>query len=374
MNKLFFKTYIPVLLLFTLFSYLFVDSNLIYFSKLYTGFALSNRLIVTVLYTFFVFIFFYFYFLILRNQGWLSLKKIVLITCGILFFAYPAIFSYDIFNYIATSKTLFFYRENPYIVMPMEFIGDPLLLFTRGANKIALYGPIWILTSGLSFISGFGNFIFTLFNFKLLIAAFYLGSLILISKITKNKVAVAIFALNPLIFLETLVSSHNDIVMMFFALLSVLFLMKKRIFLAVVFILFSLLIKYSTIFLLPVFAYTIFKIIRKQNVNWEKVFFISFISMLIIFLLSFLREEIYPWYAIWFLIFSSLLPHKKQLLHVTSAFSFGLLLTYTPFMFLGTYFGLTPILKTFLMFFPVGLMIVFLFIRDKLWIKKLLSF
>ena len=156
-----------------------------------------------------------------------DLRFLIFITIVILFFSYPGMLSFDIFNYIVTAKVLFFYHENPYIIMPIEFVGDPLLSFTHAANKISLYGASWILITAIPYFVGIGNFLLTLFSFKLFVSMFYLGTVFLIWKISKNLISVALFSLNPLVIIETLVSGHNDIVMVFFSLFSFYILMKK---------------------------------------------------------------------------------------------------------------------------------------------------
>src|SRR5581483_4454944 len=95
-------------------------------------------------------------------------KIIIGVSVSLLLLAYPTMLSFDIFNYIATAKVLFHYHENPYIIMPMEFIGDPLLHYTRAANKVALYAPFWIFITGSPYVLGFKNIFLILFNFKIL--------------------------------------------------------------------------------------------------------------------------------------------------------------------------------------------------------------
>jgi hypothetical protein len=294
---------------------------------------------------------------------------LICVTVILLLFSYPAMLSYDIFNYIATAKVLFFYHENPYIIMPIEFTKDLLLSFTHAANKIALYGPVWIILSVVPYCMGFGQFLLILLNLKLFTVLFYVGTTYLVWKISKNIFSVVLFSLNPLIIIEILVSGHNDIVMIFFALLSFFLLMKKRIIVAFFFLFLAILIKYATLFLIPVFFYTVWKLFKKQKVDWEKIYIASSLSMFVIFLLSPLREEIYPWYAIWFLPFVSLVHKSKMLLYIALAFSFGLLLRYVPFMLFGTHFGLTPFLKTAVTFIPVFFVLIYIFFKDKLWLK-----
>ncbi|MDP2638350.1 MAG: hypothetical protein Q8P26_04790 [Candidatus Levybacteria bacterium] len=373
MKNIVFFLYVIFLFLFSIFSYAFVDSNLIYLKNIYTGFAFDNRLSVTVEYALFVSIFFIFYgaFVWFGVHKKIKSRDIFLllgITVGFLIFSYPAMLSYDIFNYIATSKVLFFYHENPYVVMPIAFAGDPLLLFTHAANKIALYGPSWIALTGLAYIIGFGNFIVTLFATKIIVAAFYFGIVFLTWKISKNIVSVILFSLNPLVVVETLISGHNDIVMMFFAILSFYLLMIRKIKLAIVFFAISILIKYATIFLVPVFVYALLKIIKNKEVKWQSIFCSASLLMFIAFLLSPFREEIYPWYAIWFLSFVFLIKDKKLFKYILIAFSFGLALRYLPFMLFGTYAGITPVIKEVFTFIPAFLILLY-FLFKRLCVK-----
>lgn len=300
----------------------------------------------------------------------INLKEVALLvglTILILIFSYPAMLSYDIFNYVATSKVLFFYHENPYVVMPIEFVGDSLLAFTHAANKIALYGPLWIFLTGIPYLLGIGSFIVNLFALKLLAGAFYLATVFLVWKISKNIVPVILFALNPLIIMETLISGHNDIVMIFLTLLSFFLLMQKKIFFGILFFTLSIFIKYTTIILIPVLLFVIWRTIRKKEINWDNIFLSSSLLMLIAFLLAPIREEIYPWYAMWFLSFSFLIQKNKILLYISLAFSFGLPFRYTPFILTGTHAGLTPVIKSIVTFLPPLAVVIYFLINKKLW-------
>lgn len=369
MKKLTMLLYAVFLLFFTFFSYAFVDPNLSYLKFLYSGFAFSNRSLATISYVLSIIIFFIFYgiFIYWGVKKRINLKEVLVllsITIISLIFSYPAMLSYDIFNYVATSKVLFFYHENPYVVMPIEFVGDPLLAFTHAANKLALYGPSWILLTGIPYLLGFGNFIITLLSFKILSLLFYLGAVFLVWRISRNIFSIILFAFNPLVIIETLVSGHNDIVMVFLILLSYYLFSKKKILLGIVFFILSILIKYATIFLIPIFLYVLWRMIRNKLVDWEKVYYISSLLMLTIFLLSPIREEIYPWYATWFMSFSFLVPNKKILLYASVAFSFGLLFRYAPYMLFGTYAGVTPAIKFIATFIPVFMVISYFFYKS----------
>lgn len=358
MIKILYVSYGFFLILLTFFSYFFVDPNLDYYKNIYSGFSFQHRELTTLTYSLFIVLFFIFYgiFIWLFKKNRLKIKeikKLIFIACLSLLFSYPAMLSYDIFNYLTTAKVLFFYHENPYVTMPIEFINEPFLNFTRAANKIALYGPVWIFIAGVPFLLGFGNFFLTLLNFKLIAVIFYFLSSLIIYKFKNNPYPVLLFALNPLIISETLISGHNDIVMIFFALAAFLFIKQKKHILAICLLTLSILIKYATIFLLPIFIFILWQTKRNKTINWDKVFLSSFVSMFIVFLLSPIREEMYPWYAIWFLTFSSLIPNKKLILFFSISISFGLILRYIPYMYSGTYFGMTPALRIILTSVPV---------------------
>lgn len=355
--------YIIIIFILAIFSYAFIDPNLIFLRPLYSGFSFSNREVTTGLYLILVIVLTAIYLFFIRQylDKHLQLKQIKRLIFGtviILFFSYPAMLSYDIFNYIATAKVTFFYKENPYIVMPIEFVGDPLLLFTHAANKTALYGPVWIIITGLPYLLGFGNFFLTLFLFKFLIIVFYLITLFLIYKLTKSWFSILLFALNPLVVIETIVSGHNDIVMMGLTLAAVYFLKKKKLFIAVVFLLLSIGIKFATVSLIPIFLYLIIMSVYKRQINWGKVYYWSACLMFAIFLLSPLREEMYPWYAQWFFIFVCLIPNKIKIVTYSLFLLFGLMLRYVPFMYYGSYNEVTVFLRTILTIVPFALFLV----------------
>ena len=353
-----FFLFIFSLILFSLFSYGFIDPNLIYFRNIFTNFAFQQRELTTFIYGALVLsLFISFYFIFKKPKfDFKNIRNLIILTTIILLFSYPATLSYDIFNYITTAKVTFHYQENPYIVFPIEFVNDPYILFTRAANKTALYGPFWILLSAVPHFAGLSNFVLTLFSFKAFIALFYIGTVYLLQKIDRN--AVLFFALNPLVIIETLVSAHNDIVMIFFALLAFYFIKTKKLF-SIFALIGSILIKVGTIFLVPVYLLTLL-----NKVKGEKVYIYATISMFFVFLLSPLREELYPWYAIWFIAFTAFLYKNKFLQNLVLVFSFGLMLRYIPYMASGNYFGPTPIIRNILMLSPVLVFLIYSWFRS----------
>ena len=168
----------------------------------------------------------------------------------ILALSYPAL-TYDLFNYIATAKVAYTYHENPYVVMPIEIPNEPNLAFTRAANKVALYGPVWILLTAIPHFLGGGNVWATVIAFKLLNAAAYMGFSYFIWRMTKNLINVIFFALNPLVLIEVIMNGHNDMYMMILAIGGLLLWQQNRKVYGFLLLAASWLIKGSTIILTP---------------------------------------------------------------------------------------------------------------------------
>lgn len=342
------------------FTYLFIDPNFIYLKQIYTGFFTTHRSIATITYCSLLTVFFGFYVYFIYNvqKKKYTQKEViffVVVSAVGLILSYPTMLSYDIFNYTTTSKVLFGYMENPYVVMPVEFSNEPFLLYTHAANKYALYGPFWLFLTGLPYLFGFGNILLTILGFKVIAATCYFLILYFIWKLTNNLKSVVIFGLNPLVLIETMVSGHNDVVMMALALASFYFLKSKRNTLAIVLFILSILIKYATIFLIPVYLIVLWLNYKKRKIEWMYIYTYAALCMLVIFLLSPLREEVYPWYWIWVFSFITLLVKKKDVVFFSIVFSFFLMFRYVPFMMWGNHFGITPMIKNLLTGIPLAL-------------------
>ena len=186
-----------------------------------------------------------------------NIWTLLLLTAGVLVFSYPA-FSYDIYNYMFDAKTILVYQSSPWQFRPLDFPGDPWLSFMHWTHRPSVYPPFWILLSLPFYLMGLNFFITTLISFKMLMSLSFIGSVWLVGKLSpaKSKLTnMVLYAFNPLLIIENLVSGHNDIVMMFFALLAVyLFILRKKLSSLVIIVL-SVLIKYVTALILPLLVY-----------------------------------------------------------------------------------------------------------------------
>ncbi|NCF75214.1 MAG: hypothetical protein GWO87_01870 [Xanthomonadaceae bacterium] len=181
----------------------------------------------------------------------------------------PPIGSSDIYCYMATNKALTDYHLNPFTTPASQSPAENTfvnLCSQDWANSTTVYGPVWhIILLPLGIIKT-QNFFLNIISFKLLMVLFSALSLFLIYKILNiinpklKYLGVILYAWNPFILFETANNAHNDIVMIFFILLFIYCLLKKKYVLATIFITFSILIKYISILLLPLFIIFLFKI------------------------------------------------------------------------------------------------------------------
>lgn len=278
--------------------------------------------------------------LYLVKKGEITRKKFWLITTTvslILFFSYNA-FSYDLFNYIFDAKIVTHYYENPYFRKALDYPMDPMLSFMRWTHRTYPYGPSWLgFTVPLSYL-GFNIFLLTFYLFKFLSLAAYFGTVYFIEKILreideKNSLfGTAFFALNPIVLIESLVSSHNDIVMMFFAMAAFYFLVKKQWLSSLLLLLTSGGIKFATFFLLPVyFVFLSRKRFFKDGLKVETAVYISLVLMVATIVIATVRTNFQPWYLLFALPFAAL-SAKKIIVFIPSVIlSISSLLNYYPF-------------------------------------------
>lgn len=375
MNRVSF-IYIVIALLFCIFSFGFIDPNLhlsshptlLSFTQHLMFFVYKQSYLAAVLYIGIVVALFVLYWNLLKavSQKQRVRVGVGFIIAGLLYFlAYPAL-SYDIYNYILTAKVAFYYQENPYVVMPIEFIGEPMLAFTRAANKLALYGPVWITATFVPYVLAKNNILLSIYAFKTLSILGYLGLTYLIYKKTKSHLQTAFFALNPLVILETFVSGHNDTFMMLLALGGLLLwhgnkISKRIAGLGLIFA--SVLVKGATIVILPVIA-MMRKLSFDTQIKWVAIFLFG------VFMLSPFREEMYPWYATWWIVCLAFIPIKPRSFVHGAAYwmSFGLMMRYVPWIATREYGGTGPMIRLLFTWVPTAIYAIYFWIHSQ--VKK----
>lgn len=353
-KKLFYIIYIGIIFCLFLYSFTQVDLNLTlsrasWFQAIEKGFqyvGYFNRPLSTYIFIALLILLFSFYGLLLRKAIKNTITKkqfwiLLFVITAILTFAYNA-FSYDIFNYIFDAKIITHYHQNPYLHSALDFPGDKMLNFMRWTHRVYPYGPFWlVVTVPLSFI-GLQIFLPTFFLFKLLMAGSFLGSVYYIQKIStklfpKHALFNTIFfACNPLVLIESLVSAHLDIVMIFFSLMAIWMCINKKYVSSLGLIIFSAGIKFATGLLIPVFLSLFFFKKTKTTRFWETIFLISAALMFItVGIESHSSGNFQPWYLLIVLPFASFIGKKSYIIIPTVICTFFALLEYVPFLYQG---------------------------------------
>lgn len=307
---------------------------------------LSVGLYLVLLLAFFLLYWFVIYIVKRKYMNVRGFWSVVGVLTVILVFSYPA-FSYDMFNYMFTAKTVLVYHKNPYTVIPLQFTGvEPWLGFMHWTHLPSAYTPLWILLTLPAYALGFGYFLAIMWNIKILVAGLYILTIWCIGKILdevdpKNKVlGMVLFALNPLVIFETLVSGHNDVVMMAFAMFSyVLYLQKKH--LASFFTLsLSIASKLMTLFVLPAFF-----------LGWKRKW--ALWGVIIGFILVAFQRDILPWYVVWLVPFYAIIPETEWAATIGAGLSLGFLLSYVPFFYYGNYDAPVSTIKLWVTVIPI---------------------
>jgi len=310
---------------------------------------------------------FYFLFIKLTREKKIDVKtiwRLLLLMTVILTFSYNA-FSYDLFNYVFDAKIITHYHQNPYEHKALDYPGDPMLGFMHWTQRTLPYGPSWLLVTVPLSVIGSQVFLVTFFLFKIMIVSCFIGTLVMLRKIIRKVApadeafALVFFGLNPLVIIESLVSAHNDIVMMFFAITALYYLVQQQTVKATLFYILSIGIKYATAFLLPVFAFVWIQQRKKKTINWERVFLVMTALMSLGVIGATYRTNFQPWYLINMLPFAALIGKKPYIFIPTILLSLASLLLYIPFLYTGNWDKPIPSILDMIMYTGIFLSLLF---------------
>lgn len=354
MKRFIIVNYCLTLILIVIYSYSQIDLNLTlsgnYFYQLFQKSLIQlgyyNRPLSTVVYLVLLFSLFISYFILIKliknkQISKTEIIRLVIFSGIILILAYSA-FSYDLFNYIFDARIITKYGLNPYQYKALDFSNDLWTRFMHWTHRTYPYGPIWLLiTLPFSFL-GMQKFTLTLFLFKTLFLAcywlscYFIYAISSLKKQTDSLLSLAFFAFNPLILIESLVSPHNDSLMLTFALISIYLLISNKFFRSFISMVLSLGIKFITAPILLINLYYFFK--RKKSIQFPNLVFIIWLIYLVSAFVEIYLKEVLPWYAIPLIGFSALIITNKFVLIFSTVISFGLLLKYVPFLYFGEWF------------------------------------
>lgn len=256
-----------------------------------------------------------------RSFPTVSLNRILL---GLLALSLPLLVSYnalshDVFNYMFNAKMVAIYQANPHVQVALDFAQDPWTRFMHNTHTAAPYGYGWTILSLIPF--GLGQFLGG--KFALTWIFFRVASLVSLSMmiavlwwlspksgrgtLSWSKLAVVFFS--PLVLLEILSSSHNDLWMMAPAMLSLglLALPKRRmsqVVLALSLLGASIFIKIVTVVLIPVAAGLLIRSYLPQSVRqlFERYWPLFAAGLMFIPLLTARSQQFHPWYLTWVMV------------------------------------------------------------------------
>jgi len=199
------------------------------------------------------------------------------------------VMSSDLYTYISRSRVYSEYHANPYTVPYNSFSEDVLYqqLVTRWSTYTAIYGPLFIFFGSLITLIAQNNLFLNIYIFKLFFVIMNIANIFLIKKITNDKKAVLLYSWNPLITLEFALNAHNDVLMISFFLVGVLFLFSKKrnIFTYTsswLFFFTSVLVKLFTVIFIPfIFIHIIRKLPNKSKFIFLIIAFFGSVVLLI---------------------------------------------------------------------------------------------
>ncbi|OGV88957.1 hypothetical protein A2Z41_00070 [Microgenomates group bacterium RBG_19FT_COMBO_39_10] len=307
--------------------------------------------------------------LFVKRLKFLSIKNLFLLAgMGTLFFslAYPFL-SRDLFTYLFSAKMVLFYRVNPFVVPPMNFLSTDL--WVGMAHNIEFpyaYGPVSLLFSLIPMLLFSGQrFILNFLGYKLLNAAlFYLTGFLLYKLSDKDKRIFSFWFFNPFLVVELLMNTHNDLLMIGLFIVALYYLYKGSRLKAWLAFVASVLIKYASIIALPVMF------LGKKN---KPLYFklLSFVS--VVLLLAQRLRNVQGWYYTWLYMFLPLAKLKNQSWVLISMIGMLFLSHYYAFVKWG-FWGATPLIPYSKWFFYSFLSLIILLELNLPILKKRIKF
>lgn len=288
----------------------YLEKGTIFKFDRYYGFLLNNTNIrtQTICYIIVLSLITILYFVIIKNRKKLfkDFKSIMILIAivSIIFIVVLPFASSDIFYYLGIGRLDGTYHQNPYYTTIKEFVDstngdfeqDTVLIQGYDnvwSNTTVVYGAVWTFICRFIATMSFGNIDIGLLLFKIANVLIHLGNCYLLYKISNKKIYTLLYGLNPFILIEAIAHVHNDIFIIFFVLLSLYFLIKKKnLIVSIVFIALATSIKYFTILLLPLIIIYHFRDKKPKDrfikcIQYGIIFLIIFVCTYILYIRDF---------------------------------------------------------------------------------------
>ncbi|MDR0462917.1 MAG: hypothetical protein LBG64_01710 [Pseudomonadales bacterium] len=367
-----------VLTIYAWFSFGLVTPNLILFNnatyfewqtQMWNTFH-DNRTLTAQVYAILISVSFIIYFFLIQKllpklkKNQLAFKHVLFI---LLLSSFPLFFSYnslsaDVFNYIFNARMVVHYGANPHVQVAMDFPDDPMVRFMHNSHTYAPYGYGFTLLSLPFYLIGFDRFILQWFSMRVFAVLGLILTYLVIWKWWhhkskfKNENTFHPFwlFLNPLMLIEFISNSHNDVWMILPAMLSLFLIYKSKrtwkvVLISLLLIAFSISVKYATLVLVPFWLYIVLEKpvvlwlkqtkIFKVFLKWFDAYFFDIIALgMFVPLLTPRSQLFHPWYLSWSIVWLPFCKSKIVPIFLL-AFSASAMLRYLPFLLAGNYEG-----------------------------------
>ena len=147
--------------------------------------------------------------------------------------ALPSVLASDAFTYTIYGRMVSVYGVNPYTTAGFAVGADIVTPYLRWGNETSRYGPVWVLVSTLITLLAPASAMANVLAFKMSAALFSAMNCLLIYVLAKHLGgsgvrALALYAWNPLILIETAGSGHNEALMTTLVLGAILLAVRNR--------------------------------------------------------------------------------------------------------------------------------------------------
>jgi hypothetical protein len=204
-------------------------------------------------------------------------------------FVYP-ITAIDLYAYVDESLVLVQYHHNPIVTTPSAFSSDPLMgLSGMWAGSASPYGPLGVVIDAIPALIFGRNLLANLIMLKLMFGAMAIAEAYTVYVIIRRYrpawalSGALLVAWNPLILFEVGINGHNDIAMLLFAILGIASIAEDELTLGPVLLVASVLVKYTTIVLLPlVLLYAYFRKPPEDRIRYLAVTGLSCLAVAVV--------------------------------------------------------------------------------------------
>ena len=161
----------------------------------------------------------------------LCLIWLTVLVSGCLYLFTPATFSDDVYSYASYGRLLSVHHASPYVIPPSAYPHDPTFKLVHWKDTVSIYGPLWIVISAVVGLVSGPDRLGYLIAFRLCAFVAHLLNIWLVTATLRTlghptrtvALGTLLYAWNPLVLFESSLGGHNDVFMVTFLFLGLLF-------------------------------------------------------------------------------------------------------------------------------------------------------